>query len=77
MRCREFIGSIPVNWHPGTRLFRRMVPLCLGLQVADDPGTHPGTLRVAPVIFGEMGKLQIYDRYLRTLEAAGSYRAGV
>ena len=32
--------------------------------------------RVAPRIFGEMRGLRIYDRYLRTSEAVGNYRAG-
>lgn len=32
--------------------------------------------RIAPVLFGELKSLRIYDRYLRTSEAVGNYRAG-
>jgi hypothetical protein len=32
--------------------------------------------KVAPVLFGELKKLRIYNRYLRTSEAVGNYRAG-
>lgn len=31
--------------------------------------------KVAPALFGEMRKLRIYDRYLRTSEAVGNFRA--
>ena len=31
--------------------------------------------RLAPVLYGELGKLRIYDRYLRTSEAVGNWRS--
>ncbi|MEN6535740.1 MAG: exo-alpha-sialidase [Bryobacteraceae bacterium] len=33
--------------------------------------------RIAPRIFGEIRLVRIYDRYLRTSEAVGNYRAGI
>ena len=32
--------------------------------------------KLAPVLYGEMGKLRVYARYLRTSEAVGNFRAG-
>jgi hypothetical protein len=34
------------------------------------------SVRIAPAIFGEMRKLRVYDRYLRTSEIVGNFRAG-
>jgi hypothetical protein len=34
------------------------------------------TVKVAPAIFGQLRKLRIYDRYLRTSEVIGNFRAG-
>jgi hypothetical protein len=34
------------------------------------------TATVAGKVFGEVGRLRVYDRYLRTSEAVGSWRAG-
>jgi hypothetical protein len=34
------------------------------------------TVKIAPAIFGQLRKLRIYDRYLRTSQAIGNYRAG-
>ena len=33
--------------------------------------------KVAPSLFGELGKMRIYDRYLRTSEAIGNYHANL
>jgi len=35
-----------------------------------------GTAQVAPKLYGEMGALRVYNRYLRTAEAVAHYRAG-
>ena len=35
------------------------------------------TVRIAPAIFGQMRKLRIYNRYLRTSEVVGNFRARV
>jgi len=32
--------------------------------------------KVAPVVLGELKKFRIYNRYLRTSEAVGNFRAG-
>jgi len=32
--------------------------------------------RIAPALEGELGRLRLYDRYLRTSEAVGNWRAG-
>ncbi len=33
------------------------------------------TAKIAPAIFGELRKLRVYDRYLRTSELVGNFRA--
>ena len=35
------------------------------------------TVKLAPSLFGELGPVRIYDRYLRTSEAIGNYRANL
>ncbi|HEY3839209.1 MAG TPA: exo-alpha-sialidase [Bryobacteraceae bacterium] len=35
------------------------------------------TVKMAPSLFGDLGKVRIYDRYLRTSEAIGNYRANL
>jgi len=34
------------------------------------------TAKVAPALFGELRKLRVYDRYLRTSEVIGNFHAG-
>jgi len=38
--------------------------------------SHSGKLRIGPGLKGKLKKLRIYNRYLRTSEAVGNYRAG-
>ena len=35
-----------------------------------------GTAQVAPKLYGELGALRLYNRYLRTAEAVAHFRAG-
>src|SRR5262245_11167343 len=34
-------------------------------------------LRIAPALQGQIHRIRVYDRYLRTSEAVGSFRAGL
>jgi len=44
----------------------------------DIGGTNgSGTLKIAPAMKGKVKSLRIYNRYLRTTEAIGNYRAGL
>jgi hypothetical protein len=38
---------------------------------------NSGPARLAPAIFGQIGRFRVYDRYLRTSEAVGNWRAGI
>ena len=40
-----------------------------------DVNGAPGA-QIAPVLFGQLSKLRVYNRYLRTSEAVGNFRAG-
>jgi hypothetical protein len=33
------------------------------------------SVKLAPVLYGQLGSFRIYDRYLRTSEAIGNFRA--
>ena len=35
------------------------------------------TVKIAPAVFGQLRKLRIYNRYLRTSEVVGNFRARV
>jgi len=40
-----------------------------------DVNGAPGA-QIAPMLFGQLSKLRVYNRYLRTSEAVGNFRAG-